>query len=247
MMPEDALRVVISDFGPGPYAGWQGSEAIFQALSGVGYLTGLPDEPPLLGIGERSRYSAGVAVAINVLSLLLTDRPDVSQARLGVAEIVTQIQGVFTAARHAFNGTHQDRHEFGGLVSMIECQDEWLVLYAARPADWYGCCHVFGVMDHVEDARFVGLGARFENWDEATALLREAAASLTVAAGFLRAREVKLPLSLVHSATTLWNDPHLRGRAVWSNDAVGSDLTLTSPYIFDDDYAGRALNHDRSR
>jgi crotonobetainyl-CoA:carnitine CoA-transferase CaiB-like acyl-CoA transferase len=243
IIPAGARRVTVSDFSVGPRSSWAGSEAVFQALSGIGYLTGTPDEPPLLGIGERSRYSAGVAVAVNALSLLLADREHVMEARLGVAETVAQIHGSFTAARYAFNGTHQDRRKSGGLVSMLQCEGKWLVLYAARPADWKACCAVFGLSEYADDPRFAGLGPRFENWDVATALLRDAATRLTPELIFERAREIKLPISLVHSAETLWADPHLRERSVWSQDALSPDLTLAAPYIFDDEYE-RRVHHE---
>jgi hypothetical protein len=66
------LLVSLSWFGNGgPRAGWQGSDAIVQALSGVSFPIGPREGPPTLPQGHASQVVAGVTAFIAAMAALI--------------------------------------------------------------------------------------------------------------------------------------------------------------------------------
>ncbi len=62
----------ITPFGQtGPYRHYRGSDLIAQALGGMVYVNGFPDEPPLQGVGLQAYHSASTYAAIAVILALL--------------------------------------------------------------------------------------------------------------------------------------------------------------------------------
>lgn len=222
----DALRAsypalitcAITDFGPcGPRAGWKGSEMIYQALSGYMLLTGDARRQPLYGVGHRNVYSAGVTAYDAVLAALFhRGRTGQGQAvAINAMEAAVALNGL-ALLRYAYNGSFQKRAGTAGLVSLVQCQDGWIVLYAALP-DWAGVCAVFGVEAHANDPRFMHLRERNQHWADVYELLRPAAAGLPVAEVARRAQARKVPVGRVMTPQGLWGAEHLRARGYWES------------------------------
>jgi crotonobetainyl-CoA:carnitine CoA-transferase CaiB-like acyl-CoA transferase len=222
----------ISDFGRGPHQSWTGSEMIFQALSGVMLLNGQPPRRPLYGIGHRAQYSAGITAYGSILAAILArDASHRGQiVRTSVFEAVAAMNGV-SAARYLYNGTCEGRDDGPGLLALLRCCDAWVVLYAARDADWHGCCAVFDLPQYRDDPRFVDLADRFANWQLAIELLAPKATAMSAADVVAAGRACKLPVSQVMDTNALVKDPHLTERGFWV-DGTGPDgvTTLGPPF-----------------
>lgn len=64
--------VSITPFGQtGPYREYRGSDLIGQALGGMVYVNGFPDEPPLQGLGLQAYHTASTYAAIGALLALI--------------------------------------------------------------------------------------------------------------------------------------------------------------------------------
>ncbi len=72
-VPGARVVTVVSHFGlDGPYAGYEGSDLIDQALGGIAWMSGLPGEPPLRIAGEQAGTVASLYAAV-ATSLCLYD------------------------------------------------------------------------------------------------------------------------------------------------------------------------------
>jgi len=97
--------VSITPFGQtGPYRNFRGSDLIAQALGGMVFVNGFPDEPPLQGLGLQAYHTASAYAAIGTLLALL------ARARSGRGQwIDVSIQECVAAAlEHASGFFHQD-------------------------------------------------------------------------------------------------------------------------------------------
>ena len=209
----------ITDFGPvGPRAGWKGSEMIYQALSGFMLLTGDATRQPLYGVGHRNVYSAGVTAYDAILAALFhRGRTGEGQGVAVNAVEATAAMNGLAILRYSYNGGFQRRASTATLVSLVECQDGWVVLYAALP-DWAGVCDVFGIdTQYKRDPRFVHLRERNQHWADVYGLLRPCAAKLPVAEVACRAQAHKVPVGRVMTPQGLWESEHLRARGYWES------------------------------
>lgn len=73
--------VSVTPFGQtGPYRSFRASDLVAQALGGMVYTNGFPDEPPLQGLGLQAYHSASTQAAIAiVLALLVRQRTGLGQ------------------------------------------------------------------------------------------------------------------------------------------------------------------------
>ena len=67
-------RLVLTSITPfgqnGPYADYTSSDTVAQALGGMVYVNGFPDQPPLRGLGLQAYHSAAFFAAIGTMSAL---------------------------------------------------------------------------------------------------------------------------------------------------------------------------------
>jgi crotonobetainyl-CoA:carnitine CoA-transferase CaiB-like acyl-CoA transferase len=195
------IECVIAEFpDSGPYAGWQGSEMIHQALSGTMYMTGWPEREPLYGTGYRGYYATGTTAVISVLAALheretsglgQTVRATVFEANAAIAQNLV--------SQYSYNHSYETRRQYPGFLALLRCRDHWMVLFAIRY--WEQLCAAFGLQHLLADERFALQSSRLENWNAVVALMKERAASMPASdlvAALQRARisaEVIAPLS----------------------------------------------------
>ncbi|TQM01755.1 crotonobetainyl-CoA:carnitine CoA-transferase CaiB-like acyl-CoA transferase [Pseudonocardia kunmingensis] len=181
----------LGDFPPdGPYARWQGSEMVHQALSGVMNATGSVDREPIYGLGQRASYATGTTAYISVLAALHERRRSGrgQQVRASVFES-TAAMGQNLVSQASYNGTEETRAAYPGFLAVLRCRDAWVVLFAIR--NWPSLCHVFGLDELLDDPRFTTSGDRLANWPAVVARLQERAAGMAaddVVAGLQRGR-----------------------------------------------------------
>ena len=195
------IECVIAEFpDSGPYASWQGTEMIHQALSGTMYMTGWPDREPLYGIGYRGYYATGTTAFISVLAALH------ERARSGLGQTVTATVFEANAAiaqnlvsQYSYNHGYETRRQYPGFLAMLRCKDHWMVLFAIR--HWEQLLAAFGLQHLIGDQRLARQSSRLENWSVVVAQMQDRAASVAASdlvAALQRARisaEVVAPLS----------------------------------------------------
>ena len=97
--------VSITPFGQsGPYRDYRASDLIAQALGGMVYVNGFPDQPPLQGLGLQAYHSASTYAAIGALLALL------ARQRTGRGQWVdvSLQECVAACVEHASSFFHQD-------------------------------------------------------------------------------------------------------------------------------------------
>lgn len=131
------VAAVVTYFGSrGPYARYQGTELVAEALSGYMSITGEPDREPLKPHGFLAEYQAGLQAAVAVMAGLLAReaRGAGDVADVSVAEAATFLMGGPPVLAYLFgqvwkrNGTRLigmgDRHPYPS--TLRPCRDGWV-------------------------------------------------------------------------------------------------------------------------
>jgi crotonobetainyl-CoA:carnitine CoA-transferase CaiB-like acyl-CoA transferase len=198
-LPSSVITCEVSDFpATGPYAAWQGTEMLHQALAGVMFITGTPGREPLYGVGHRAYYATGVTACVTVLAALVERQRSGAGQRTGTtvfeaAAAMAQNQ----VTQYSYNRTYQRRVPVPGFLALLRCSDSWVVLFGLR--NWPAICQTFGLPELAADPRFVGQLARRENWATAIELLQGRAAGLRAADVVEQGQRVKVNIEEVSS------------------------------------------------
>ncbi len=208
------VECVIAEFPcSGPYAGWQGSEMIHQALSGTMYLTGWPDREPLYGTGYRSYYATGTTAFISVLAALH------ERQRSGLGQTVTATVFEANAAiaqnlvsQYSYNHSYETRRQYPGFLALLRCHDHWMVLFAVRY--WERLCEVFGLQHLLGDERFAQQSSRLENWDVAVAEMQARAASMAAGDLVSALQRARISAEVIVPLRDLITSPQWRARRI---------------------------------
>jgi crotonobetainyl-CoA:carnitine CoA-transferase CaiB-like acyl-CoA transferase len=211
---EKQIDCTVSDFPrAGPTATWKGTEMIHQALSGAMAVTGDPDQKPLYGIGQRAYYAAGVTAFTSCVVALLERL--VSNRGQGVAINVFEslaAMGQNIVSQYSYNGGYMRRGRYPGFLAVLECSDAWVVLFALR--NWDAVCELFGVPQLTHDLRFAHPTKRLENWPTATALLQEAARTISAPKLVEEAQRRKVSIEQVMTIEGLVSSAQFRRRGM---------------------------------
>jgi crotonobetainyl-CoA:carnitine CoA-transferase CaiB-like acyl-CoA transferase len=216
----DTLVGLVTDFGPsGPYAGWQGSEMIHQALSGSMHVNGLAEREPLYGVGRRISYAAGLWLYIGLIASLcgrrqhgLTYRP----VAVALHEAAAAMEENFTV-RWTYSGEHLPR---GGdryrPVATYPCIDGWVTIFLRTAGEqWRDLCNILDMPELADDPRFLGWPSLFTHWGEAKREIEARTRSRTVAALIDACEKHDIVVAAIETAASLKDEAHLAHRDFW--------------------------------
>lgn len=177
-LPATAVECRVSDFPEdSPLSRWRGSEILHQALSGTMYVTGNEHERPLFGAGQRAYWAGGLTASIAVLTALVEREGSGRGQRVAMnvfEACAAMAQNLVT--QFSYNGTFPTRKAYPGMLSVIRCEDAWVVLFAF--GHWEGVCKAFGVPELATDPRFATVEERMRRWTEITELLQSGASTI---------------------------------------------------------------------
>ncbi len=228
----ECVICVVSAFGTdGPWRDWQGSEIVFQALSGMMNHNGVSSREPLFGVGQRASHAAGIAAYIAVLAALQA-RPQAGGqvVSIDVAETASSMWYPY-ALIHAYSGWLEQRGERGQPVGQVKCRDGDWVCFWVKGDQWSAVCAALDRPELAQDPRFASGTERQKHWQEALAIFAEVAATRT-ADDFLAAwRANRLIGAKAARATDLFgHDPHLRARGYWESvDTAAGPRPILGP------------------
>lgn len=140
------LMISISDFGQtGPYRNFNADETQMQALSGMMYLTGDPEKPPLAAGPALCEYSAGLHAYVACLIGLYqkeTDgrgqHVDVSKMECGLENIEIALTGYLQSEAMAVRKAHP-----GVPWDLYECEDGYAAVIAMPARHWHRAAGIF--------------------------------------------------------------------------------------------------------
>lgn len=205
----------------GPESSFPGYAAVFNALSGLGHLTGYPDAPPTeLRDGVDARVGATTALAI-LAALFHRRRTGEGQfIDLSAREAIT-MGGAEALMEYAMNGRvvqRQGNREKGFAPHgcyRCEGEDAWVTIAVGSEPEWQALCRATGHLEWASDPRFADSFLRYKNQDDLDQLIERWTQCHTAeeVAQALQSSRVAAAPSM--SSRALLEDPHLQGRGVW--------------------------------
>ena len=212
----------ITPFGQtGPYRAYRSSDMVAEALGGMIWTNGFPNEPPLHAMGLQAYHSASFFAAIGTLLALLTrdglgegQWVDVSmqEAVAGAVEHVAPFyhQGLGIESRRG--SLHWSRY-----FRVAKCRDGY-VMHCSL-GDWTSLVEWVkgdGKAQDLEDARWEDLIYRREHAEHLFDILDDWAKDYSVAELMEGAQLRRIPYAMVRPPEALVDDPQLNDRGFFS-------------------------------
>ncbi len=225
----------ITPFGQtGPYKEYRSSDMVAEALGGMLWTNGFPDEPPLQGMGLQAYHSASFFAAIGTLSALWARDAigegqwvDVSmqEAVAGAVEHVAPFyhQGLGIEKRRG--SLHWSRY-----FRVAECRDGY-VMHCSL-GDWTSLVEWVkgdGQGHDLEDPQWEDLTYRKEHAEHLFDMLDDWAKDYSVAELMEGAQLRRIPYAMVRPPEALVDDPQLNDRGFFS-DIEHPELGRTLQY-----------------
>ncbi|SFO38924.1 formyl-CoA transferase [Roseovarius lutimaris] len=228
------IVVYASAFGrSGPYSNKGGYDPVAQGFSGLSYLTGEQDGPPMRAGGSIPvcDFMTGVAGALGaVLALFARQRADgggadgqsVDIALYDVAfRMTAPLLSYLDLAGETLN--RNGNHSLGGApTGHFPTQDgSWVCVSVQNNAQFRSLCGVIGREDWLTDARFQNLDNRTKHRDQICEGFSRWAAGQTREDLIRTFDDAGLVAGTINSIDEMASDPHLAERGYhWSDDPV---------------------------
>jgi crotonobetainyl-CoA:carnitine CoA-transferase CaiB-like acyl-CoA transferase/pimeloyl-ACP methyl ester carboxylesterase len=220
-MAEEAGTAVLCDVTPfgrdGPRREWQGSELVYQALSGVMFENGQPDREPLYGVGQRASYAAGVIGYLQCVAALLAGAACVVD--VSIAEVAASMN-FNRATQFSYNRVIEDRDQRTIPRALVRCVDGWMSLFIYDHR-WAQSCRALGLDDLIDDPRFADEQTRLLHWEEFLSALQERLHDRPVDEVVEAGQREKVVVARSTSPLALRSDPQLCARGFWDRCAPG--------------------------
>lgn len=222
------IEVVLTWFGEdGPYARYQGSEAVCRALAGAVHGSGPVEGPPHMPHELQTGIVAGLAAFSAALGALIGRDQGTRRCVLSVHEavfgVVEMEAGMVQDGRHPrrrlgvnrFCGTHP--------AGIYETAAGWLGLFTHTLPQWVALCESLGRPDWARDPAFASGPLRMQRADQIDAWLGEALRTRSAAEWFTLLGERKHPAVLVPTMAELLQQAVHRERGAFVPVRSGDD------------------------
>lgn len=218
---EDLILVRVSAYGQtGPYRDRPGFARIALAFSGVSYLTGEPDGPPLMpGLGVIGDYLAGIYAALGAL-LAYTSRS--RHGGGGQSVDVSLYEPLFRmldelAPAFAKYGVVRERMgvDHGSAVphSHYETKDgKWVAIACSIDKMFVRLAHLMGRPDLLAPDRFATMRQRIAARAEVNAIVGGWVASLSQDQVMEKCLSAEVPVSRINSIADIFQDEQFASR-----------------------------------
>ena len=213
----------ISPFGQtGPYKDYKTSDTVAEALGGMVYTNGFPDEPPLRGFGLQAYHSAAFFAAIGTMSALWT-RDTIGEGQW--VDISLQ-EAVAAAVEHVAPYYHQGlgvETRRGSLhwsryFRVARCKDGY-VMHCSL-GDWTSLVEWVkgdGKGQALDNPDWEDLQYRKDNAEQLFDMLDDWARDYSVAEVMEGAQLRRIPYAMVRPPEALVEDPQLNARGFFSD------------------------------
>ena len=220
---EDIIYISMPAFGKtGPYAEMRSYGPGIDAMSGLSYLTGYADGPPLKPGNYYCDQSAGMHAAFAALAALHHRRQTGEGQYIELPMLEGEIQ-VFGEAMLdvALNGREPsrlgNRHPSIAPHGVYPCagDDQWCTIVAANDARWHALCAAIGQPGLAHDARFAEPLTRYKQQDALDAIIGAwtAVRDKHEVQRLLQAAGVSAAAALIPEE--MFADPHIQARGLF--------------------------------
>lgn len=238
----------VTGFGQdGPYAQRAGYDGVFQAMSGMMSVSGLPDGEPGAGPMKVGVSMVDVLTGLYASSAILAALHhrdtisgtgqfiDLALLDCGLASLSHYVQNYLisgVAAPRRGNGG------FGGIPSQaFMCSDTEIFVVASTAKQWSGLSSALGHPELATDPLFATVSARIANRDLVLGTLDKIFATDDAATWIERLEAHDVPVSPVNTMDGVFDNPQIRHRgmrqSVTTSDGQQIDL-LANPIRFSD-------------
>ena len=214
--------IMVSSTGYGYSGPWSDFGAVgpgTEGASGLAYMTGYADGPPVLPEIPYTDYTAAehtvYAVMVALMHRLRTGRGqfiDISQTQTASATVPEALMD-FSSNRRIeprMGNAHPAMAPHGCYPCLGE--DRWVTISVADAAQWRSLCQVLGRLEWAEDDRFIDGISRLRHRDELDRLVREATLGWQARELMGRLQAAGVAAGAVLDSKDLLFDPHLRHR-----------------------------------
>ncbi|MEK7847497.1 MAG: CoA transferase, partial [Chloroflexota bacterium] len=216
----DIIMMSLSLLGQsGPYASLAGFGDTGQCLSGITYLTGWPDRPPVGHAGPYTDFFVmPLAVALLLAALDCRQRTgqgqylDLSQTEAGVlAEGVAMLEQSANGRGAQRRG---NRHPYYAPHGIYRCrgEDRWCAIAVTCDAEWQALVAALGQPSEAQDPRFATALGRWRHQDELDRLVESWTCQYTAPEVMARLQAAGVPAGAVQDARDLFADPQVAHR-----------------------------------
>lgn len=225
----------------GPYRERAGYDTVFQALSGIMHLTGHPDTPPAKAGVPIADLTAGLWIAIAILTGLVGRGRSGKGCHIDLAMMDVQASLLALAAARLFAldediGRSGTEHPGRVPSAAFQCRDGGWLHISGSDQHWGRLCDVLGLSELGADPALAKNGGRVANRKRVMDEMRTAIAARerTPLAEALRA--VGIPAGEVNTTRQILDDPHMQARGMvgtFDHPAEGTFKALRTPVNFE--------------
>lgn len=212
----DLVIVSVTPFGEnGPHARYKADSIILDALSGMMYLRGVPEDEPLRIGGDLVAYAGGVAGAIGALAAYVGRGrgAPVRQVEVSALEALAVFQEIFWGYYVYMGivpGRGFDRANY--YPGFMRCRDGFVMAFAWSEEAWQGLLVLIERPELADDPRFTSPVARAAHLPQLRAEIAPWFAARDKRDIFHQAQELRLSFGYLATIEELLNDPQERER-----------------------------------
>ena len=207
----------ISGFGTyGPYSQRPGYDVTAQAMSGLMFLTGMPENPPTRVGSSIGDTTAGVNAVVAILAALYC-RSITGQGQKVETSLVDSLIALSAQDYIRYFAAGQVATRMGNQYltwtpyGTYKAKDGYFNIGASTPKFFVSFCNVIGHPELAEDPRFKERAERVENRDALDVYINEWTATRTVKEIIDLLVEAKIPCAPVNSIVEISQDEHIAG------------------------------------
>ena len=202
------IEVCLTWFGEdGPYANYQGSEAVCRAMAGAVFGSGEAEGPPHMPHDVQTGIVAGIAAFSCALAALLGQADGSRRYVISIHEtafsVVEMEAGMVQDQRHPLARLGVNRFCNTHPGGIYRTQDGWIGLFAHTLPQWAALCQAIGLPQFASDARFESGPLRMQHADEIEGFLQPALLGKTAQEWFELLTQAKFPAVLVPTMAEL--------------------------------------------
>jgi crotonobetainyl-CoA:carnitine CoA-transferase CaiB-like acyl-CoA transferase len=188
-----------------------------EQVSGMAYVTGRPNEPPLNPGGfvdPAASMHALVALQYALLQRELAGEGAIIEiAQLEVGACMTAEQVIAYSLTNELVGRIGNRSATMAPQGVYPClNNEWIAVSIRDDSDWERFIKVLGRPDWSESENYSNVEVRRENHDELDQRISEWSANLDADATVEILRNSSIPAARVLTSVKMYSDPHLQAR-----------------------------------
>ena len=241
LQPE-IIYVSVTGFGlDGPYSSRPGTDAIFQAMSGLMSLTGEPDGmPQRIGVVVSDMITGLYAANAMMMALRARDVLNAGGQCIDVALMDCSLSAVAAQALEYFSSgrvpTRLGARAFGSAPSEIfRCSDGLLQMQATADPQFARLCEAMELPELLTDPRFETRAKRYANVEELAARLNARFGTGTVREWYERLVAASVMCAPVYTLDQTFEDPQVKHRGLQvelDRDGVDKVTVIANPIRF---------------